>query len=145
MILGQPLFTGRDGINQLVEIIKVLGTPTSAELKAMNPNYPEYTFTPQIAAHGWDRVLKGTAPKEASDLASLLMRYDPTARIPPLHSLLHAFFDDLRTCSREKSEGHLMLFNFMEDELWWATPQVRKRLVPEWAAAKSGPTPRAAR
>jgi len=28
MILGQPLFTGKDGINQLVEIIKVIGTPT---------------------------------------------------------------------------------------------------------------------
>merc|ERR1711865_1108226 len=30
MILGQPLFTGRDGIDQLLEIIKVVGTPTPA-------------------------------------------------------------------------------------------------------------------
>merc|ERR1719394_1931958 len=29
MLLMQPLFTGADGINQLVEIIKVIGTPTS--------------------------------------------------------------------------------------------------------------------
>ena len=28
MILGQPIFPGESGVDQLVEIIKVLGTPT---------------------------------------------------------------------------------------------------------------------
>merc|ERR1719162_2944197 len=32
MLLGQPLFTGKDGIDQLVEIIKVIGTPSQKEL-----------------------------------------------------------------------------------------------------------------
>ena len=38
--------TGQDGIDQLVQIIKVLGTPTPQQLRAMNPNYPDYEFTP---------------------------------------------------------------------------------------------------
>ncbi len=37
-MLGQPLFPGESGIDQLVEIIKVLGTPTREQIKTMNPN-----------------------------------------------------------------------------------------------------------
>lgn len=37
-MLGQPLFPGESGIDQLVEIIKVLGTPTRDQIKTMNPN-----------------------------------------------------------------------------------------------------------
>ena len=38
LMLGQPLFPGESGIDQLVEIIKVLGTPTRDQIKTMNPN-----------------------------------------------------------------------------------------------------------
>lgn len=51
----QPLFPGESGVDQLVEIIKVLGTPTREEIKAMNPNYTEFKF-PQIKAHPWNKV-----------------------------------------------------------------------------------------
>lgn len=37
-MLGQPLFPGESGIDQLVEIIKVLGTPSRDQIKTMNPN-----------------------------------------------------------------------------------------------------------
>nr|XP_016486283.1 PREDICTED: shaggy-related protein kinase epsilon-like [Nicotiana tabacum] len=47
-----PLFPGEIGVDQLVEIIKVLGTPTREEIKCMNPNYTEFKF-PQIKAHPW--------------------------------------------------------------------------------------------
>jgi len=42
LMLGQPLFPGESGIDQLVEIIKVLGTPTREQIKTMNPNYMEH-------------------------------------------------------------------------------------------------------
>ncbi len=51
----QPLFPGESGVDQLVEIIKVLGTPTREEIKCMNPNYTEFKF-PQIKAHPWHKV-----------------------------------------------------------------------------------------
>jgi glycogen synthase kinase 3 beta len=38
LMLGQPLFPGESGIDQLVEIIKVLGTPSREQIKTMNPN-----------------------------------------------------------------------------------------------------------
>lgn len=56
LMLGQPLFPGVSGVDQLVEIIKVLGTPTREQIKSMNQNYTEYKF-PQIKASPWSKVL----------------------------------------------------------------------------------------
>lgn len=59
LMLGQPLFPGESGIDQLVEIIKVLGTPTREQIRTMNPNYMEHKF-PQIKPHPFHKVSDGT-------------------------------------------------------------------------------------
>ncbi len=41
LLLGSPLFPGESGVDQLVEIIKVLGTPTREQIRDMNPSYTE--------------------------------------------------------------------------------------------------------
>ena len=55
LLLGQPIFPGDSGVDQLVEIIKVLGTPTKEQIRKMNSNYTEFKF-PQIKAHPWSKV-----------------------------------------------------------------------------------------
>lgn len=60
LMLGQPLFPGESGIDQLVEIIKVLGTPTREQIRTMNPNYMEHKF-PQIKAHPFGKVCTQTS------------------------------------------------------------------------------------
>src|ERR1700755_1576696 len=55
LMLGQPLFPGESGIDQLVEIIKILGTPTRDQIRTMNPNYMEHKF-PQIKPHPFSKV-----------------------------------------------------------------------------------------
>lgn len=81
LLLGQPIFPGDSGVDQLVEIIKVragpgragtglrakdlgsdpflslqvLGTPSREQIREMNPNYTEFKF-PQIKAHPWTKV-----------------------------------------------------------------------------------------
>jgi serine/threonine protein kinase len=55
LLLGQPLFPGESGVDQLVEIIKVLGTPTKEEIQSMNSTYTEYKFPP-IKGHPWSKV-----------------------------------------------------------------------------------------
>jgi len=66
LLLGQPLFPGDSGVDQLVEIIKVLGTPTREEISAMNSNYTEFKF-PQIKACQWKKVFRSKTPEEAID------------------------------------------------------------------------------
>ncbi|OWM72967.1 hypothetical protein CDL15_Pgr001081 [Punica granatum] len=50
-----PLFPGESAVDQLVEIIKVLGTPTREEIRCMNPEYTDFQF-PQIKAHPWHKL-----------------------------------------------------------------------------------------
>jgi len=57
LLLGQPIFPGDSGVDQLVEIIKVLGTPTREQIKEMNPHYTEFKF-PQIKPHPWNKVFQ---------------------------------------------------------------------------------------
>ena len=45
LLLGQPIFPGDSGVDQLVEIIKILGTPTREQIREMNPNYTGKRYT----------------------------------------------------------------------------------------------------
>lgn len=56
LLIGQPIFPGDSSVDQLVEIIKVLGTPTYEQIQAMNKNYPAYNF-PDIKPHPWNKVI----------------------------------------------------------------------------------------
>lgn len=54
-LLGTPLFPGESGVDQLVEIIKVLGTPSREQIAKMNPSYVDHKF-PQIKPHPFSKV-----------------------------------------------------------------------------------------
>jgi serine/threonine protein kinase len=43
-VLCEPIFPGKSAVDQLVEIIKVIGTPTSNDILAMNPDYKPNTM-----------------------------------------------------------------------------------------------------
>uniref|UniRef100_A0A665VVL0 [tau protein] kinase n=1 Tax=Echeneis naucrates TaxID=173247 RepID=A0A665VVL0_ECHNA len=113
LLLGQPIFPGDSGVDQLVEIIKVLGTPTREQIREMNPNYTEFKF-PQIKAHPWTKVFKPRTPPEAIALCSRLLEYTPASRLSPLEACSHTFFDELRQPNTRLPSGRElpMLFNF---------------------------------
>ncbi|XP_022964447.1 shaggy-related protein kinase theta-like [Cucurbita moschata] len=132
LLLGQPLFPGESGVDQLVEIIKILGTPTREEIKCMNPNYTEFKF-PQIKAHPWHKIFHMRMPAEAIDLVSRLLQYSPNLRFTALEACAHPFFDDLRDPNACLPNGHSLppLFNFTAQELAGASAELRHRLIPE--------------
>ncbi|VAH10359.1 hypothetical protein VPH35_004998 [Triticum aestivum] len=134
LLLGQPLFPGESGVDQLVEIIKVLGTPTREEIKCMNPNYTEFKF-PQIKAHPWHKVFQKKLPPEAMDLVSRFLQYSPDLRCTAMEACMHPFFDELRDPNTCLPNGRPLppLFNFRSQELNSIPPEVVERLVPEHA------------
>ncbi|GAA5965360.1 hypothetical protein JCM3765_004870 [Sporobolomyces pararoseus] len=133
LMLGQPLFPGESGIDQLVEIIKVLGTPTREQIKTMNPNYMEHKF-PQIKPHPFVKVFRPRTPPEAIDLISKLLEYTPSARLTAIEAMCHPFFDDLRVPDAKMPTGKDMppLFNFTREELS-IRPDLNRKLVPSHA------------
>ncbi|XP_057994700.1 shaggy-related protein kinase zeta isoform X2 [Hevea brasiliensis] len=138
LLLGQPLFHGENAVDQLVEIIKVLGTPTREEIRCMNPNYTDFRF-PQIKAHPWHKIFHKRMPPEAIDLASRLLQYSPSLRCTALEACAHSFFDELREPNARLPNGRPLphLFNFKQ-ELSGASPELINRLIPEHVRRQSG-------
>ncbi|MEW5299474.1 MAG: hypothetical protein WDW36_002489 [Sanguina aurantia] len=131
LLLGQPLFPGESGVDQLVEIIKVLGTPSREEIHAMNPNYTEFKF-PQIKAHPWTKVFSKRMPPDAVDLVSKLLQYSPQTRMTALQAMTHPFFDELRDGVTKLPNGRALpvLFNWLPGELSEAPPDLLSKLTP---------------
>jgi serine/threonine protein kinase len=136
MLLGHPLFPGESGVDQLVEIIKVLGTPGRAQIFAMNPHYTEFKF-PQIKPHPWSKVFRSRVPPEAVDLISRLLQYSPVERLNPTEACCHPFFDELRNPATVMPGGDKPLpplFNFTAEEIS-LRPEYACVLVPKHAVA----------
>ncbi|VEU38205.1 unnamed protein product [Pseudo-nitzschia multistriata] len=133
LLLGQPLFPGDSGVDQLVEIIKVLGTPTKEEIRSMNSNYIEFKF-PQIKGCQWKKIFRNKTPDEAMDFIAKTLAYTPSKRLNPLEGCAHPFFDELRTSGVELPDngGSLPpLFDWTPHEL--AAPQEwLDKLIPPW-------------
>ncbi|ODM95479.1 Glycogen synthase kinase-3 beta [Orchesella cincta] len=105
MLLGRILFPGESGVDQLVEIIKVIGTPAKDEIREMNPHYNEFRF-PQITPQPWAKVLRPRTPPEALDLISKLLQYRPSIRIATDIASGHVFFDELKVDKTKLPNGH---------------------------------------
>ncbi|PQQ07483.1 shaggy-related protein kinase eta isoform X1 [Prunus yedoensis var. nudiflora] len=136
--IQHPLISGENAVDQLVEIIKVLGTPTREEIRCMNPNYTDFRF-PQIKAHPWHKVFHKRMPPEAIDLASRLLQYSPSLRCTALEACTHPFFDELREPNARLPNGRPLppLFNFKQ-ELSGASPELINRLIPEHMRQQTG-------
>ncbi|XP_028921931.1 glycogen synthase kinase-3 alpha [Ornithorhynchus anatinus] len=141
LLLGQPIFPGDSGVDQLVEIIKVLGTPTREQIREMNPNYTEFKF-PQIKAHPWAKVFKTRTPPEAIALCSRLLEYTPATRLSPLEACAHSFFDDLRRPGAQMPNSCQLppLFNFSPVELS-IQPSLNTVLIPSHLRSPGGSAP----
>jgi len=140
LFLGTPLFQGEKSVDQLVEIIKVLGTPTQEDIKAMNPDYQQTKF-PVVKPLPW-RVVFATVsyenqpvPNEALDLLSKFLIFSPKRRLDSFEALVHPYFDELRNSETRLLDGSKLppLFNFTEDELQYAeSKNIKNKIIPEW-------------
>jgi serine/threonine protein kinase len=122
LLLGKPLFPGDSGVDQLIEIVKVLGTPSPAQIKSMNPDHPTLTGTftfPEIKPLPWKKVFR-RCTSNAVDLVSSMLMYDPRKRIDPFVALTHPFFDDLKVEGVRLPNGNPLsvnVLNFTDDEI----------------------------
>nr|AAO14684.1 shaggy-like kinase [Pyrocystis lunula] len=140
LILAQPIFPGESGVDQLVEIIKVLGTPTREELMAMNPNYTEFKF-PQIKPHPWHKVfllqdhaggrrLHLEAPRVRPEGAALGARVLCTPAVCDLRD---------RNTLISNAKGQALpssIFAFSQEERALMDSDLRRKLIPDWVATR---------
>ena len=59
MVTGDPLFKSNGNMEQFIEIVKVLGTPTTSDLLEMNPKCDLEQFKiPYVPKKNWMKVKK---------------------------------------------------------------------------------------
>lgn len=146
MLLGRPLFPGESGVDQLVEIIKVLGTPTSEQILSMNRHYKDFKF-PSIKEKSWKDVFKSSpqdVPEVAISFVKSQLQYVPQYRTKALQALTHPFFDELRDPSTKLENGKPLppLFNFTDVELKSDSSIQWEKIIPKFARTSSNWPPK---
>ncbi|KAG5643838.1 negative regulator of the PHO system [Asterophora parasitica] len=93
MISGTPLFRGRDSQDQLLHIMRIVGTPTDAQFQKMAKDSPEIQLKQfqRYPKMNLQQILPN-ATREAIDLLEQLIKFDPTERISASEALLHPYF-----------------------------------------------------
>lgn len=136
LALGTPLFPGESSVDQLVEIIKVLGTPTKEESDDMHPTATTDFKFPSIKPCSWGKVFKPTIDAQFIDLMSKLLVFSPHRRLHPLAACAHPLFDELRDPKCRLPNGRPLpeLFSFTDAELrTLPNPKLRDILIPSFA------------
>lgn len=102
MASGKPLFCGGNETDQLLKIIKIIGSPNTADWANMVflPGYKKFNLDklPKFTGKNLSTVLPRLGP-HGLDLLSQFLQYDPAKRITAKNAMKHPFFDDLRNAS----------------------------------------------
>ena len=120
-ICGRPLFAGESGTDQLVEIMRLLGTPSKKQIKEMNPFFDGYKF-PHVKVKQWNEVFKGTNEVTLNFLRTLVT-YSPSDRPTAMQALTHEFFDEIKVQGAKLPNGVPVpdLFNWtLEEEAYYS-------------------------
>ena len=91
VLMGSPIFPGNTSVDQLVEIIKVLGAPNREDLRRMNPSYQEFKF-PNIRAHNFVSLFPAGTDQAAIGIVADLLKYLPENRKTAIELVFCDFF-----------------------------------------------------
>lgn len=96
MLNKMPLFIGESSIDHLIEVIKIMGTPTKTQVIDMNHDYDlnDYKF-PKVKKREWQKIFP-KADLLLIDLIEQIMIYSPKQRLNAAEALAHEYFDELR-------------------------------------------------
>lgn len=106
LLLGKPIFPGKNSIDQLAKIIKVLGSPSPEEMRAMGQEPKKLGLRDPLGIDGRKSALRNlfsngpsTIPEDAIDIICGLLHYDPDQRLTPPQLLAHPFLLNIPSLS----------------------------------------------
>ncbi|RKP02581.1 hypothetical protein CXG81DRAFT_24796 [Caulochytrium protostelioides] len=113
---GKPLFKGRDYVDQLNQIIAVLGTPDDMTLRRIGSQRAQMYIQslPKQRKVPWTTIYPNATP-QAIDLLSKLLTFDPAARITVEEALMHPYLEAYQ--DSEDEPVHERAFDFTFEEL----------------------------
>ena len=164
MMLGTPVFPGMSAADQLIEIVKVLGSPTEEQLHGITYSLhasdtdseedgsslagkrgKERVKVPMhIPAKCMYKVFSCANPQpQAIALISALLEYHPEMRVKAIDACTHPYFNELKlpgVCLPNGSGLPRNLLHFTKEELQLASPE-RLRLLSPFFTEQDGTLP----
>ena len=126
---GKPFFKGRDYVDQLNQILHILGTPNEETLSRIgSPRAQEYVRNlPYMAKQAFTRLFPNANP-DALDLLNYMLTFDPTSRISVEDALEHRYLHIWHDAQDEPScpTSFDFAFEVVED-----VPQMRRMILDE--------------
>ena len=96
LLLGHLPFQGQDSTQQhLIEIMKLLGTPSERELRAMHSSFSSSDL-PLLKAYTCERIFPMGTSARAIDLVHRLLCYEPELRLTASQALKHPFVEGVQ-------------------------------------------------
>ncbi len=131
LLLGNTIFPGISAADQLIEIVKILGTPSDEELDIINVAKCPIKI-PQFTACPLNTLFKYASP-EVIDLVIHTLTFVPAVRITAIEAMISPAFDELRRSSTVLPDGSSLsesMWQFTDEELSTASPNVIAKLYP---------------
>ena len=123
------LFPGKNELDQIHKIHKVLGTPSAEKLDQFrkHASHMEINFTQQSGT-GIDRYLPHVS-ESCRDLIKKLLVYDSDSRITCTQALNHPYFKELNVHARSTQSLHSSdeIFDKIDPEVLIKNPQKKKK------------------
>ena len=133
LFLGHPLFQGEKAVEQLLEIIKVLGAPNEEQLVYLNKINIKYEF-PEIKPYPLHKIFPGK-PKEVINLLQKIFTYECNKRPNAWEIMAHPFYDELRSYETTQNGKYIIpqIFDFTDAEInSCRNKSIFKKILPDW-------------
>ena len=113
MLGGKPLFKGRDYVDQLNQILQILGTPDEATLRRVGSERAQAYIRslPRMPKIHFSQLYPNASPL-AIDLLEKLLNFDPAARITVEEALAHPYLKSYHEEDDEPVHEHIFDFAF---------------------------------
>jgi len=140
ILLGKPIFQGESTVDQLFQIMKILGIPDTDQLAFLNKNKSLQNEFPHVRVTPLAKIFQNK-PKEIISLLQKIFAYEAYKRPSALEILSHPFFDDLRNQDLTQNGKFIFpqIFDFSENEIQLYCSQssknltLLKKIIPDWA------------
>ncbi|CAG8538306.1 3599_t:CDS:10 [Diversispora eburnea] len=115
---GKPLFKGRDYVDQLNQILGILGTPDEETLRRVGSERAQVYIRslPKMPKIPFSQLYPKANPL-ALDLLENLLKFDPAARITVEQSLMHPYLAAYHDEEDEPSHENMFDFSFESVDL----------------------------
>lgn len=113
LLSGKPLFKGRDYVDQLNQILSVLGSPDDETLTRIGSERAQAYIRslPKLPRIPFHKLFPGVNP-EAIDIMEKLLQFDPEKRITVEEALNHPYLEAYHDIEDEPVHEHIFDFGF---------------------------------